>query len=112
MKVTCRAIALVVALGSFGIPGVSSASVEYGCFDCGGRLAQYCAPAREGGGWRCVLDEVAPGLVVCRVEGGACLNPDYGGGSGGAGGSGGGGCGSDGFCPASCFSCGGGGIRI
>ena len=108
-------IAVLFVLLALLVPAIGSAITEYGCFDCGSiGLDEYCSPAGEGSGWECHLIQLADGLHVCYVLGGACLNPDYGGGGGGTGGGGGGGgcSGISGFCPAACFSCSGGRPRI
>jgi hypothetical protein len=54
------------------------------------------------------------GSLWCFEEGNACSVVNVGGGGGGTGGGGGGGggsCNTAGYCPAECFSCGGGGGR-
>jgi hypothetical protein len=108
---TARWIAVLLALFAMGIPADASTTTWEGCFVCSdqGTASHFCAGAREGAGWRCTETDIQ-GFTICSITGGPCLNPDYGGGTGGGGGGGGGSCqSSSGFCPAECFSCGGGG---
>lgn len=60
-----------------------------------------------------IFDPLTPS-IDCYESGSFCSTITVTGGGGGTGGGGtsGGGCGGSGFCPASCFSCGGGGARI
>jgi len=77
----------------------------------------YCRSAdpNEVGSTHCTLtyDPLTPS-VDCYESGSFCttITVTGGGGGTGGGGTGGGGCGGSGFCPASCFSCGGGGAQI
>jgi hypothetical protein len=114
MKHAGRRIVLPILLFALGVPAISPAT-QFGCFDCADEpgpasLGSFCQPAYEGAGWICNTYHAADGFDICWISGGACLNPDFGGGGGGGGtGSGGGSCSGGGFCPAACFSCGGGG---
>jgi hypothetical protein len=64
----------------------------------------------ESGFTKCTVPEEAS--CCCTLSGNACTGGSGGGGGGGGGTGGGGGnpCQTTGFCPAQCFSCGGGGF--
>lgn len=74
--------------------------------------ASWCRPVQqeETGATKC--DDYVDIAGAYCVEGGnfcSWVNAGGGGGGSGGGGGGGGGCSGSGFCPAECFSCGGGG---
>lgn len=74
--------------------------------------ADFCAVANGENGSMCCSEQTYGPQTFCTESGSACYGiiVGGGGGGGGTGGGGGGGCGSyGGFCPAECFSCGGGG---
>lgn len=71
---------------------------------------EWCQPVQGGrsGFTDCTSPEEAS--CCCRIRGNPCTSGGgTGGGGGGGWGGGGGACSSTGFCPAECFSCGGGG---
>lgn len=71
---------------------------------------EWCEPvgAGESGNTNCSSPEEAS--CCCRFSGSPCSGSGGSGGGGGGGwGGGGGACSGSGFCPAECFSCGGGG---
>lgn len=74
--------------------------------------ADYCATANDEDGYMCCSPETYGLATYCNLEGAACYGISVGGGGGGGGGGTGGGGGScsyqNGWCPAECFSCGGG----
>lgn len=106
------------------LPGMAAAvTTYYGCFTCdavgivgmGGRC-QSVPYNSWGDGWKCFEDESFglgfPNDPMCWTNQEQCYHILAGGGGGGGGGTGGGGStcqNSTGFCPAECFTCGGGG---
>lgn len=107
---------ILVILFAF-IASFEAASVVQACQVCDfhyftGNLAVYAfcrsAGPDEVGATYCTTtyDPLTP-AIDCTESGTFCTTITVGGGSGGSGG--GGGCTGSGFCPASCFSCGGGG---
>lgn len=70
----------------------------------------FCFPAGQGEAGMTICTN---GDWGCHLDGAACTGGSGGGGGGGGtGGGGGGACSGSGFCPAECFSCGGGGGGI
>lgn len=72
----------------------------------------FCAVADDENGSMCCSQESFGLATYCTETGSSCYGivVGGGGGGGGTGGGGGGGCSSSsGWCPAECFSCGGGG---
>jgi hypothetical protein len=102
------------------LPGTASASTSYyGCYTCEyrgivgiGETCRQVAPDSWGDGWICYEDNSMPWPAgpECWTNGQACYNIVTGGNGGSGGGGTGGGqtCQTSGFCPAECFSCGGG----
>ena len=70
-----------------------------------------CGVANNQDGYMCCSPETYGVATYCHMDGAACYGTTVGGGGGGGGtGGSGGSCRSTGgFCPAECFSCGGGG---
>lgn len=70
-----------------------------------------CGVANNQDGYMCCSPETYGVATYCHMDGAACYGTSVGGGGGGGGtGGSGGSCRSTGgFCPAECFSCGGGG---
>jgi hypothetical protein len=102
---------LLLALGAVS----ASATTYYGCFICKyrpvvgiGATCDQVGDGQNGDGWKCdeVNDLPWPDGPSCTLSGGPCLNSNAGGGGSGTGGSTT--CQTSGFCPAECFSCGGG----
>jgi hypothetical protein len=115
-------IYLIALCLAFGLPGaVSATATLIGCFTCSyahitgmGQICKSAGCEHEGDGWECYEDNSLPWPdgPECSTNGQACYETCAGGGDGGSGGGGGGSsCGGSGFCPAECFSCGGGGGR-
>lgn len=117
-----RCVAYFLGL-SLIFSGTAFGGVEpLGCYVCeerpgtiGWNQCQQVGNEEWGDGTSC-SNAFLNGQVSCWVSGGACYNIVVGGGGdeggGGSGSGGGGNCSGGGFCPAECFSCGGGGGDI
>lgn len=102
--------------------GVAKITTYYGCYNCKSihptSEAAICSGAgvlQGGSGWICYEDDTLPWPdgPTCWTNGQACTNGgDGGAGTGGAGGGGSNPCATNGFCPAQCFSCSGGGRPV
>lgn len=115
-----KRLSLPVGLFCFAIlllSGIAKAQM-YGCFYCKpvaptglGATCKQVGDGQNGDGWQCreTADLPWPDGPLCTVSGGPCYNVDVSGGGGSAGGGGSSSCQTMGFCPAECFSCGGGG---
>lgn len=118
---TKRQITFVCALvGAIAFGSMATSRPASACANCyqpsQWSLTSWCKPvANEETGVTGCDDYWDPfdGSQTCAETGTFCssVNAGGGGGTGSGGGSGDGSCSSGGFCPASCFSCGGGGGR-
>ena len=111
-----RSLATVRKLVLAGLTLAASASPPAQAYEC-----EICKLSFTGNSWCRPVREMETGVTLCKdfvaniggsyctEDGNACSWVNGGGGGGGTGGGGGGSCTSTGFCPAECFSCGGGG---
>ena len=99
---------IVAAIMLLFLPAPTYAAACQECFKFfDDEWCQDAAPGRSGF-TICTSPEEAS--CCCKVSGSPCTGGSgTGGGGGGGWGGGGGGCSGSGFCPAECFSCGGGG---
>lgn len=101
-----RAIVIAILLIVLPAPALAECQICFKFFD-----DEWCYPAKSGesGVTNCTNPEEAS--CCCSMGGSPCTGGSGGAGGGGGGGWGGGGgaCSGSGFCPAECFSCGGGG---
>jgi hypothetical protein len=105
-------LSVLVVLGLMALPQTGSA-----CERCtsgwevvlsGGQSWCRAVTGDEVGSTTCTSGSTAIGGAYCSESGSFCNSITVGGGGGTGGGSGGSSCSYQGYCPAECFSCGGG----